>query len=321
MKLAHLKTFLVVADTGSFSEAGLKLGISQAAVSYAVAELENHLKVKLLERGHFGAQLTPVGERMLIHARSMVLLQDAMEQEASLSRCEMGGQLCVVAFRSAAGKIAAPLMAKLRTSHAALQVHLTELDNEEGSHKKRLVKERKADIAFVDDTDDSELIFWRIMCDRYVVLLRKSDPRELIKWTDITSENLILSTGHSCGNRVERHFTSLGQKVKPAHKVHDVSTIAKMVAAGLGVGLVPTFAIDRLPDTVKCVPTQTVLQRPIYICLLLKSLKVPAVRVFLHALKDAYPDSEIPLLGEMMNVEKDFHRSPRPTGGLEPIPD
>ena len=51
-----------MADGGSFSEAALKLQMSQSSVSYAIASLETELGIVLLARGRYGANLTPVGE-------------------------------------------------------------------------------------------------------------------------------------------------------------------------------------------------------------------------------------------------------------------
>ena len=297
VKLAHLKILLAVAQEGSFSEAALVLDISQAAVSYAVAQLEAHLGVRLFERGHYGAKLTDVGKRIAVHARGMIALEQALEQEAGLERGLIAGELRVLAFRSAAGKIVAPLVAHLKVKHPALQIRLKELDNEGGVHKMHLVRARQADLAFVDgNVEGNELITWEVMRDRYIALLPTTDARELVCWHELTSENLILSTGHNTGNRVERHFASMDRTVVPAYEVHEDSTIAGLVKAGLGIGLLPAFAADALPEGVKGVPTDVTLERPIYICLLPESIKLPVVRVFLNALRTAFPASEVPLL-------------------------
>ena len=268
MKLTQLKAFLAVADSGSFSEAALDLNVSQAAVSYAVAELESHLGVKLLERGRFGARLTPVGESVAVHARGMSALECAMQQEASLSRGVVAGELRVVAFRSAAGKIVTRLISGLRAAYPRLQVRLKELDNEgiDGVFKTKLVRERRADVAFVDgDVDNNGLLNWEVMRDPYFALLNVTDEREVLSWDELTSNTLIMSTGLTCGGYVTRHFASLGRNVTPAYEVHEDSTIAQMVAAGLGIGILPEFAIDALPEGVKIVPTDVTI-RTVYLC-------------------------------------------------------
>ncbi|MEO0409181.1 MAG: LysR family transcriptional regulator [Cyanobacteria bacterium P01_A01_bin.135] len=56
LKLSHLQMLITVADCGSFSEAANMLQLSQSAVSYAIAALEEELGVTLLSRGRYGAQ-------------------------------------------------------------------------------------------------------------------------------------------------------------------------------------------------------------------------------------------------------------------------
>ena len=104
MKLQQLRAFLAALDSSSFSEAALDLGTSQSTVSYAVAELERELGVKLLTRGRFGAEPTEVGLRVAAHARGIFALTDAVQQEADLTRGRIRGTLRVATFRSAAGE-------------------------------------------------------------------------------------------------------------------------------------------------------------------------------------------------------------------------
>lgn len=84
--------------------------------------------------------------------------------------------------------------------------------------------------------------------------------------------------------------------IRPAYDVKEDSTILRMVSEGLGVGLLPEFAIDELPENVKVVPFDQPLERPIYVAILPGSLKIPAVRAFLNVLKTQFPNSELPRL-------------------------
>ena len=297
MKLAQLKAFLAVVEFGSYSEAALELNMSQAAVSYAVAELERELGAKILERGRFGARPNDLGETLAEQARAMMRLETTILETALASQGRIEGILRVTAFRSAAGRIVSTLMAKLRKPYPKLTIRLNEVDNN-AVHKMQLVQQRQADIAFIDSADPyaDDLLTWELVRDPFYALLPTSDPRDTVDWHDVGSENLILSTGPTCGGHVLRHLKSLGRSVTPAHAVQEDSTVTRMVAAELGFGFLPSFAIDALPEGVKKVPTDTLLERTIYITLLPENLKRPSVRVFLNALKDAYPESELPRL-------------------------
>ena len=179
MKLQQLRALLATLEAGSFSEAALDLLTSQSTVSYQVAELERELGVKLLERGRFGAEPTEMGLRVAAHARSVMKLTEAIQQEVSLSKGEVKGTLSVATFRSAAGKILPKAILELRREHPGLNVKLLELDNEgPGSQGKRqMVREHRADIAFVESGEDDGLLAWKLMIDPYRALLHKSDPR------------------------------------------------------------------------------------------------------------------------------------------------
>lgn len=74
-ELRHLRCFLAVVDEGTFTDAAIALGTSQAAVSRTVAALESALAVRLLTRHRLGARPTSAGQALLGPARR--LLTDA----------------------------------------------------------------------------------------------------------------------------------------------------------------------------------------------------------------------------------------------------
>ena len=69
VELRHLRCLIAIVDTGSFTDAAIDLGISQAAVSRALASLESALGVRLLRRTSREVTLTAAGNRVLPHAR------------------------------------------------------------------------------------------------------------------------------------------------------------------------------------------------------------------------------------------------------------
>ncbi|MEV0897099.1 LysR family transcriptional regulator [Actinoplanes sp. NPDC049802] len=72
LQLRHLRALVAVADTGTFTDAGAELGVSQAAVSRAIAALEDALGVPVLERTTRRVALTPTGTRILAGARRIL---------------------------------------------------------------------------------------------------------------------------------------------------------------------------------------------------------------------------------------------------------
>jgi DNA-binding transcriptional LysR family regulator len=82
VELRHLRSLVNVIDTGTFTDAGIELGISQTAVSRNVATLESILGVRLLHRTTRSVSLTPAGERVLRHARRALAVVGDLRQEA-----------------------------------------------------------------------------------------------------------------------------------------------------------------------------------------------------------------------------------------------
>src|SRR4051812_28144509 len=71
MELNYLRAFFEVAKVGSFTEAALRVHVSQSALSRAVALLEDSEGVKLFERTRRGVTLTPVGEDVFRHCQEL----------------------------------------------------------------------------------------------------------------------------------------------------------------------------------------------------------------------------------------------------------
>ncbi|EMY32604.1 Aromatic hydrocarbon utilization transcriptional regulator CatR [Arthrobacter crystallopoietes BAB-32] len=81
VELRYLRSFVGVVEAGSFTDAAIDLGISQAAVSRHVAALERALDVRLLHRTTRSVEPTQAGERVVRRARQMLILLTELRQE------------------------------------------------------------------------------------------------------------------------------------------------------------------------------------------------------------------------------------------------
>lgn len=84
MDIAQARTFLEIAETGSFIAAAARLNVTQTAVSARIRTLEDQLGRRLFVRNKAGARLTPAGERFLRHARSLVQVWDRARAQVAL---------------------------------------------------------------------------------------------------------------------------------------------------------------------------------------------------------------------------------------------
>ena len=83
MELKHLRCLVAVVDTGSFTDAAIELGVSQAAVSRTVLALEQILGVRVLHRTSRAVTLTTAGVRVLERARHLLAEADDLVREAA----------------------------------------------------------------------------------------------------------------------------------------------------------------------------------------------------------------------------------------------
>lgn len=80
IELRQVRCFVAVVDEGTFTDAGISLGISQTAVSRNLAALENVLGVRLLHRTTRNVSVTEAGEQALAHARRVLAAVVGLEQ-------------------------------------------------------------------------------------------------------------------------------------------------------------------------------------------------------------------------------------------------
>lgn len=113
LDLRHLRAFVAVVDEGTFTDAAIRLGTTQASVSRSVAGLERELGARLLQRTSRGALPTVAGTRMISHARRI------LEEVAVLQRkvADTSNELRVGYAWSALGRHTTTLQRRWSTEH------------------------------------------------------------------------------------------------------------------------------------------------------------------------------------------------------------
>jgi DNA-binding transcriptional LysR family regulator len=122
---AHgLKLLVAIADGGSFTAAGARLGLSPSAVSKAVTRVEERLGVRLLQRTTRRVAFTDAGEAYIALGRQLIADFEGLERETSSRDDTLRGTLRVSAPAVYGSVQVAPLLAALARKHPALDVHL-----------------------------------------------------------------------------------------------------------------------------------------------------------------------------------------------------
>jgi len=142
MTLTQLEAFVLVARLGSVKAAAKVLGVSEPAVSGALAALRQHLGDPLLQRSTSGMELTPGGKRLVTIASQMVNL--AVEAEAAIRDAQGAPELLRVVAASTVAEFVAPGLLAVFTDRTAAVEASVGLTTE--AEMSALLLERLADV-------------------------------------------------------------------------------------------------------------------------------------------------------------------------------
>ena len=283
MNIFHLEILAAVAEQGTFSDAAICLEVSQSAVSRAIASLESELGVPLLSRGRLGANLTPVGERVLLHAQAMLDLREQIDYEVNLEKGLYKSRLRIASFRSAATHLLPANIARFRNRFPHVEVSLAELDP---AGVEQSLREGQTDIGLLPLPRSEEFKTVEIVRDEYIVLLPKEEtppPKELT-WEELSAYSFILFNYAECTSAVRDHWARCGQSFKVGYTIKEDSTIVSMVAQGLGAAVLPKLAAIPIPDDVYVRSLPIRLDRIIGAATLASTPLAPATKAFLEVL-------------------------------------
>ena len=292
LKLSQLRALVAIADTGSFSEAALRIDLSQSAVSHAIATLEEELGVVLLNRGRQGAVLTPTGQHITEDARQVLQALENICRKAEMAKGLEGGEVRIAAFRSVATHVLPDVIRQFREKYANISISIDEKFHYQQVEED--LRQGRADVGFTYLPTHKDFESWELMRDRYIVLLPKSEapfPQPLT-WDGLAQYPLILGPSHD-GDRqtIERHLRQNGQKITPAYAVREDSTILSMVERGLGTTIMAKLAAEPIPPKLQVLDLPVPLVRIIGVIVLHEALLPPPVFAFLETLKEIWQRS------------------------------
>ena len=288
IKTSQLRALVVVAAHGRFSSAALELGISQSAVSHAIAMLEEELGVVLLIRGRHGATLTPIGEAITQDALKVLALVAGMREKASQERGLQSGQVRVVSIRSIATHLLPKVIAQFRRQFPNIRVAIEEYAYY--TDVEQALREGKADIGLTLLPMSSEFEVWELFRDEFVALLPPDAPltASTLSWDQLVSYPMIMNPAahpHRHTQMVQDHLSQFGYALKIDYEVKEDSTILNMVKQGLGATVLARLAAEPIPVEIQVRNLPVPVKRIIGVAVLANALLPQAVFVFLDMLR------------------------------------
>lgn len=253
LNLVRLKVLSEVVNRGSFSAAADALAYTQSAVSQAIARLESETGATLVVRDRRGVRATAAGATLLEHAEAIFAQVQAAEDELAAVLGVRGGRLRVASFPSAGATLMPQAVATFRRRHPDVTLTLAEGEPEEIAPRLR-GGEFDLALLFVFPRAREQLgeglRTVQLLEDPMHVALPASHPlAQLPRLTlkDLAMEDWVQTSASSpCGRHVVRMCLAAGFEPNVTFESDDYETIQGLVAAGVGVALVPRLALTRV---------------------------------------------------------------------------
>ncbi len=243
--IKQIQQFLAVAELGSFSRASKRLGTAQPALSQAIRDLEAELSVRLFDRTTRRVELTDAGREFQNSATKVVEeLEHAVEGVHMLAE-RRRGRLRIAAPPLLASVVLPQAIAEFQKSYPGISVQLADVGTEQIVES---VRSGQADCGlgtFSPAEDGIERL--SLVRDSLMLFCDHRSPfhSELqVKLAELAEQPLITLTRDS-GIRllVEVGFEMAQIPFKPAFEVTQVTTAIALVEAGLGIAVLPTYAL------------------------------------------------------------------------------
>jgi DNA-binding transcriptional LysR family regulator len=252
LDVGRLRFFSEVARARSFTEAALRLSYSQSAVSQQIATLEAELGLTLIERGTRPLRLTDAGESLLRH--SEVIFGEVATAEAelrSITKLE-SGIVRVGGFSSACATILPMAFAQFLSAHPNVAVTLHEL-RPKAAHSALRAGELDLAVTYeyppLEPAPADGLQRIPLGDDNLLVGLptgHRLARRRSLRLEHLRAESWVTaprsSTASEHRRHLEEHCARAGFQPNVRYEVNDIPTALGLIAAGLGVGLMPKLA-------------------------------------------------------------------------------
>jgi DNA-binding transcriptional LysR family regulator len=256
LNVARLRVLKEVAYRGSFSAAAESLSYTQSAVSQQIAALEAETGLALLERHPRGVTLTAAGQTLVAHAEGIIARLEAAEEAMSAIAGLRGGRLRMASFPTAGATLMPLAIATFRSSHPDVELTLAEGEPEDIAPRLRA---GEFDLALLFEFDgqsplQGDMTRVELLQDPMHLALPREHPladKPRIRLPELENEAWVQTSRSSpCALQVIRSCHAAGFEPNVAFESDDYQTVQGLVAAGVGVALIPQLALSAIRENI-----------------------------------------------------------------------
>ena len=259
MELRHLRYFVAVAEELHFGRAAERLFIAQPPLSQQIQQLERELGVSLFQRTSRRVQLTPAGEAFLPEARQVLAGLETAANAARRAARGDTGWLGIGFAASATYDLLPAVLHDFREQFPDVDLSLTELN---AAEQLAALRERSIHAGFVrPPVVDTEVVVNAVLREPFLVALPETHPlakRAELALAELAAEAFVSFPERptpSYAETVRRACEEAGFTPRVAQEVREMQTAISLVAAGLGLAL--------LPASVAFLPRPGLIYRPL----------------------------------------------------------
>ena len=258
LELRHLVALKAISEEGTFGRAARRLGYTQSAISQQIAMLERIVGRRLIDRpgGPRPVSLTEAGDLLLRHADAIAARLQAAQADLAALDAGDAGPLRIGTYQSVGARVLPELLREFCAGWP--QVDVTLQESADDRDLIRLVEQGDLDLSFVVmplDPGPYEVV--ELFRDPYVLVVPAGSPlasrdrppslRELL------DHPLISNRTCRTTQRVEDRLRHAGREPNIAFRSDDNGTVQGLVAAGVGVAVVPRLTVDETDPAVQVV--------------------------------------------------------------------
>ena len=258
LELRHLIALKTIAEVGTFGRAATRLGYTQSAISQQIAMLERIVGQRLIDRpgGPRPVSLTEAGELLLRHADAIAARLQAAQADLAALDAGDAGPLRIGTYQSVGARVLPELLREFSVDWPQVEVTLQE--SADDRELLAMVERGDLDLSFaVLPLDPGPCESAELLRDPYVLVVPAGSPlasrdrvptlRELVEHP-VISHRTCRTTKH-----VEDRLRQAGREPHIAFRTDDNGTVQGLVAAGVGIAIVPPLTVDETDPTVEVV--------------------------------------------------------------------
>ena len=243
MNLRELKYFAAVAEHRHFGRAAAACHVSQPTLSGQLRKLEDHLGVVLFERTNKRVALTPIGRRLLTHAREALRETELMESTAKAAGDPLVGPLKLGVIPTVAPYLMPLILGPLRKAYPEMIIELWE---DLTGPLLGLLSAQRLDAALIatDLRPGADLTGISLFVEPFLAALPQNHRlanRKRVSARELADDLLVLADGHCLADQAltacGKHRARLG-----SFQASSLETLVNLVAAGYGTTLIPGLA-------------------------------------------------------------------------------